>query len=44
MILDGIAYYGGSVQPALDDPYLASKVTFWECNGQIARLGAIPSR
>jgi hypothetical protein len=24
-------------QPAPDDPYLASKVTFWESNGQIAR-------
>ncbi len=27
----------GNVQPAPDDPYLASKVTFWESNGQIAR-------
>jgi DMSO/TMAO reductase YedYZ molybdopterin-dependent catalytic subunit len=27
----------GNMQPAPDDPYLASKVTFWESNGQIAR-------
>jgi hypothetical protein len=26
-----------------DDPYLASKVTYWESNGQIARRVAIPS-
>jgi DMSO/TMAO reductase YedYZ molybdopterin-dependent catalytic subunit len=32
----------GNVQPALDDPYLASKVTYWESNGQIARRVAIP--
>jgi DMSO/TMAO reductase YedYZ molybdopterin-dependent catalytic subunit len=32
----------GNVQPALNDPYLASKVTYWESNGQIARRVAIP--
>jgi DMSO/TMAO reductase YedYZ molybdopterin-dependent catalytic subunit len=32
----------GNVQPAPDDPYLASKVTFWESNGQIARRVRIP--
>jgi DMSO/TMAO reductase YedYZ molybdopterin-dependent catalytic subunit len=33
----------GNVQPAADDPFLASKVTYWESNGQIARRVAIPS-
>jgi DMSO/TMAO reductase YedYZ molybdopterin-dependent catalytic subunit len=33
----------GNVQPAPDDPYLASKVTFWESNGQITRRVLIPS-
>ena len=33
----------GNVQPAQDDPYLASKVTFWESNGQIARRVRIPA-
>ncbi|MDQ1468947.1 MAG: hypothetical protein QOJ99_427 [Bryobacterales bacterium] len=28
---------GGSVQPAPDDPFLASRRTFWESNGQITR-------
>ena len=32
----------GKVQPAPDDPFLASKVTFWESNGQIARRVRIP--
>ncbi len=27
----------GNRQPAPDDPYLASRVTFWENNGQVAR-------
>lgn len=27
----------GNLQPAPDDPYLASRVTFWEDNGQIGR-------
>ena len=34
----------GNVQPAPDDPYLASKVTYWESNGQIGRQVDIPSR
>jgi hypothetical protein len=33
----------GNVQPAPDDPFLASKVTFWESNGQITRRVRIPS-
>ncbi len=33
----------GNVQPAPNDPFLASKVTFWESNGQIARRVLIPS-
>ena len=33
----------GNVQPAPNDPYLSSKVTFWESNGQIARRVAIPA-
>jgi DMSO/TMAO reductase YedYZ molybdopterin-dependent catalytic subunit len=32
----------GNVQPAPDDPDLASRVTFWENNGQIARRVRIP--
>jgi hypothetical protein len=32
----------GNVQPALDDPFLASKRTFWESNGHITRLVLIP--
>jgi DMSO/TMAO reductase YedYZ molybdopterin-dependent catalytic subunit len=27
----------GNMQPAPDDPFLASKVTYWESNGQITR-------
>jgi hypothetical protein len=27
----------GNLQPAPDDPFLASKRTFWESNGQITR-------
>ncbi len=34
----------GNVQPTPDDPYLASKVTFWESNGQITRRVLIPRR
>jgi hypothetical protein len=30
------------MQPAPDDPSLASKVTYWESNGQIARRVEIP--
>src|SRR4051812_39758990 len=33
----------GNVQPAPDDPLLASKVTFWESNGQVSRRVVIPS-
>jgi DMSO/TMAO reductase YedYZ molybdopterin-dependent catalytic subunit len=32
----------GNVQPAPDDPFLASKRTFWESNGQITRQVVIP--
>jgi DMSO/TMAO reductase YedYZ molybdopterin-dependent catalytic subunit len=32
----------GHVQPALDDPLIANKVTYWESNGQITRRVAIP--
>jgi DMSO/TMAO reductase YedYZ molybdopterin-dependent catalytic subunit len=34
----------GNIQPPPDDPYLASKVTFWESNGQITRRVLIPGR
>jgi hypothetical protein len=27
----------GNVQPAMDDPEIVNKHTFWESNGQIAR-------
>ncbi len=33
----------GRVQPAPDDPWLTSKRTFWESNGQITRRIAIPA-
>jgi hypothetical protein len=33
----------GNVRPAPDDPYVASRVTFWENNGQIARRVEIPA-
>ena len=33
----------GNVQPTPDDPFLASKVTFWESNGQITRRVRIPA-
>jgi DMSO/TMAO reductase YedYZ molybdopterin-dependent catalytic subunit len=32
----------GHVQPAPDDPFLASRRTFWESNGQISRRVRIP--
>ena len=32
----------GTMQPAADDPYIASRVTYWENNGQIARRIRIP--
>jgi hypothetical protein len=27
----------GNVQPAMDDPTIANKKTYWESNGQITR-------
>jgi hypothetical protein len=27
----------GNVQPAMDDPIIANKKTYWESNGQITR-------
>ena len=27
----------GNVQPAMDDPFIAKKHTYWESNGQITR-------
>lgn len=32
----------GNIQPAPDDPFLLSKVTYWESNGQITRRVRIP--
>jgi DMSO/TMAO reductase YedYZ molybdopterin-dependent catalytic subunit len=32
----------GNIQPAPDDPFLASRRTFWESNGQITRRVLIP--
>ena len=32
----------GNMQPAPNDPFLASKVTFWESNGRITRRVLIP--
>jgi DMSO/TMAO reductase YedYZ molybdopterin-dependent catalytic subunit len=32
----------GNVQPPPEDPYLASRVTYWENNGQITRTVLIP--
>lgn len=32
----------GNVQPAPDDPFLASRTTFWESNGHITRRVRIP--
>jgi DMSO/TMAO reductase YedYZ molybdopterin-dependent catalytic subunit len=34
--------YAGNLQPEPDDPYLASRVTYWEANGQITRRVRIP--
>jgi DMSO/TMAO reductase YedYZ molybdopterin-dependent catalytic subunit len=28
---------GGNIQPAMDDPLIASKKTYWESNGQLSR-------
>jgi DMSO/TMAO reductase YedYZ molybdopterin-dependent catalytic subunit len=33
----------GNMQPPPNDPFLASKVTFWESNGQIGRRVVIPA-
>jgi DMSO/TMAO reductase YedYZ molybdopterin-dependent catalytic subunit len=32
----------GNVQPAMDDPWIANKITYWESNGQITRRIEIP--
>ena len=32
----------GNVQPSPDDPSIATKVTYWESNGQITRRILIP--
>jgi DMSO/TMAO reductase YedYZ molybdopterin-dependent catalytic subunit len=32
----------GNVQPAPNDPFLASKITYWESNGQITRRILVP--
>jgi DMSO/TMAO reductase YedYZ molybdopterin-dependent catalytic subunit len=34
--------FEGNVQPPPEDPYLASRVTYWENNGQITRRVLIP--
>jgi DMSO/TMAO reductase YedYZ molybdopterin-dependent catalytic subunit len=34
--------FEGNVQPPPEDPYLASRVTYWENNGQITRTVLIP--
>jgi hypothetical protein len=31
----------GNVQPAMDDPRIARKHTYWESNGQITRKVAV---
>jgi hypothetical protein len=33
----------GNVQPAMDDPLIANKVTYWESNGQVTRRVEIPA-
>ena len=33
----------GNIQPAPNDPFYASRRTFWEANGQITRRVLIPS-
>ena len=27
----------GNIQPAMDDPWIAKKHTYWESNGQVTR-------
>ena len=34
--------FEGNIQPPPDDPYLSSRVTYWENNGQITRSVLIP--
>jgi hypothetical protein len=29
--------FGGHIQPAMDDPVIANKRTYWESNGQVTR-------
>ena len=33
----------GNIQPAKDDPLIATKITYWESNGQITRQVRIPA-
>jgi DMSO/TMAO reductase YedYZ molybdopterin-dependent catalytic subunit len=33
----------GNVQPAIDDPWIANKITYWESNGQLTRRIEIPA-
>jgi hypothetical protein len=33
----------GNIQPAKDDPLIATKVTYWESNGQITRRVELPA-
>jgi hypothetical protein len=33
----------GNIQPTKDDPLIASKITYWESNGQITRQVEIPA-
>ena len=33
----------GNIQPAMDDPWIANKVTYWESNGQITCRVEIPA-
>ena len=40
--LPGVRRRRPTVQPAPDDPFLASKRTYWESNGQITRRVTIP--
>ena len=32
----------GMIQPAMDDPVIANKYTYWESNGQVTRRVRIP--
>ena len=33
----------GNIQPAAEDPLIATKITYWESNGQITRRVEIPA-